>query len=129
MASALSHKILHHMYITHAQMALAWDRVGDTGIQSADAYTNEAHAFLMWPKLLSRSSVLIPKLTVFFDVLCNCLNIIHPQSVKFSIISLLFQTVLAQLTDSPVPFPFPVESIANMLEPLADYACNFVGVK
>ncbi|XP_073247761.1 acyl-CoA dehydrogenase family member 11-like [Porites lutea] len=39
------------------------------------------------------------------------------------------QTVLAQLTDSPVPFPFPVESIANMLEPLADYACSFVGVK
>ena len=48
------------MYITHAQVALAWGRVGECrieGTQSADAHANEVHAFLIWQKLLSRSSV------------------------------------------------------------------------
>ena len=108
---------------------VGWGECRIKGTQSADAHANEVHAFFNVAKTTVEVISADPKLTVFFDVLCNCLNIIHPQSVKFSIISLLFQTVLALLTDSPVPFPFPVESIANMLEPLADYACNFVGVK
>lgn len=46
-----------------------------------------------------------------------------------SFIVSVFQTVIAQLIDSGIPFPIPAESIADMLEPLAEHACNFVGLQ
>ena len=41
----------------------------------------------------------------------------------------IFQTVVAQLTDSGIPFPVPVQTIADMLSPLAEHACSFVGIQ
>jgi len=54
------------------------------------------------------------------------------RSVYFQIcfIFFIFQTIIAQLTDSGInPFPVPVQSIADILTPLAKHACTFVGIQ